>query len=366
MAGNRTMPAALQPSSLAELATMVRATPRVLAVGGRTKPRLSAGTDATPLLLTGVTGIVEYDPAEFTVTALAGTRLRDLQIALARHGQHLPFDPPLADAGATVGGMLAAGLAGPGRFRFGGVRDFVLGVRLIDGAGRELRLGGKVVKNAAGFDVPKFLAGSLGRFGVIGEATFKVFPRPETTLTLRLPTASLAATLALLATLGRSRYELEALDVAPDGLEVLARLAGPADALPDLARDLLARHRGEAMPSPAAETLWAQLRDFRWSDPAATLLKVPCSLASLPALEEAVGAVGGRRHLSAGGDVAFIALDDEARTAALSSHLDAAGLSALMLRGHGPLMLGRRTPQRIDAAVKAALDPVGRFPSLSD
>jgi hypothetical protein len=64
--------------------------------------------------------------------------------------------------------------------------------------------------------------------------------------------------------------------------------------------------------------------------------------------------------------VAFIALDDEARTAALSSHLDAAGLSALMLRGHGPLMLGRRTPQRIDAAVKAALDPVGRFPSLSD
>lgn len=356
----------LQPSTLDELSAMVRATPRVLAVGARTKPRLSAGVEATPLVLTGLAGIVEYDPAEFTVTALAGTRLSDLATALARHGQHLPFDPPLAAAGATVGGTLAAGLAGPGRFRFGGVRDFIIGVRFVDGSGRLLRLGGKVVKNAAGFDVPKFLAGSLGRFGTIGEATFKVFPKPEATLTVRLAADSLPASLGLLATLGRSRYEIEALDVAPGDWRVFARLAGPADALPALADDLLARHRGEVLPAAEGAALWAQLRDFGWAASAAALAKVPCSLDSLPALHQAVAAVGGRWHLSSGGDVAFVALPQPEPVVTFSSRLEAAGLTALLLRGDGPLFLGRRTAAPIDRAVKAALDPVNRFPTLSD
>lgn len=345
---------------------MVRATPRVLAVGGRTKPRLSARVDATPLVLTGLAGIVEYDPAEFTVTALAGTRLSDLNAALARHGQHLPFDPPLSAAGATIGGTLAAGVAGPGRFRFGGVRDFVIGVRFVDGSGRLLRLGGKVVKNAAGFDVPKFLAGSLGRFGVIGEATFKIFPKPESTLTLRLTADSLPATLALLAALGRSRYEIETLDVVPGSWHVFARLAGPADALPDLARDLLARHQGEILPSAEGAALWTDLRDFGWATPSAALAKVPCSVASLPALQQAVATVEGRCHVSSGGDVAFVALPHPGLAETFSLRLDAVGLTALLLRGDGPLFLGRRPAAQIDVAVKAALDPVNRFPSLSD
>jgi len=360
------MSAALHPSTFDELTALVRATPRVLAVGGRTKPRLSAGVEATPLVLTGLAGIVEYDPAEFTVTALAGTRLSDLNAALAQHGQHLPFDPPLAAAGATVGGTLASGIAGPGRLRFGGVRDFIIGVRFVDGSDRLLRLGGKVVKNAAGFDVPKFLAGSLGRFGVIAEATFKVFPKPESTLTLRLEADSLPASLALLATLGRSRYELEALDVAPGGWHVLARLAGPAEALPDLARDLLTRHRGGTLSSAEAAALWTGLRDFGWADSAAALAKVPCSLACLPALQEAVAAVDGRWHVSAGGDVAFVALPHPGLAEAFSARLESAGLTALLLRGDGPLFLGRRTTAQIDVAVKAALDPVNRFPFLSD
>ncbi len=360
------MSASLSPSTFDELTAMVRATPRVLAVGGRTKPRLSTGVDATPLVLTGLAGIVEYDPAEFTITALAGTRLSELNAALARHGQHLPFDPPLAAAGATLGGTLAAGAAGPGRFRFGGVRDFVIGVRFVDGLGRPLRLGGKVVKNAAGFDVPKFLAGSLGRFGVIGEATFKVFPKPESTLTLRLDADSLPESLALLATLGRSRYEIEALDVAAGSWHVFARLAGPADALPDLARDLLARHHGEIIPSAESAALWTDWRDFGWATRAAALAKVPCSLASLPALHQAVAAVEARWHVSSGGDVAFVALPHPDLAEAFSKRLNAAGLSALRLRGDGPLFLGRRTAAQIDVAVKAALDPVNRFPSLSD
>jgi FAD/FMN-containing dehydrogenase len=97
----------------------------------------------------------------------------------------------LVDSGATLGGTVAAGLSGAGRFRFGGLRDFILGVRFVDGTGRVLRMGGKVVKDAAGFDLPKFFVGSLGRFGVLAQITFKVFPRPASTMTLRLSAATL-------------------------------------------------------------------------------------------------------------------------------------------------------------------------------
>src|SRR5439155_368623 len=143
--------------------------------------------------LSRLSGIVEYEPSEFTFTALAGTPLKAIIAALAERGQYLPFDPPLADAGATLGGTIAAGLSGPGRVRFGGLRDFILGVRFVDGEGRILRMGGKVVKNAAGFDLPKFFVGSAGRFGVLAEITFKVFPRPAATRTLRLDAADFAA-----------------------------------------------------------------------------------------------------------------------------------------------------------------------------
>src|SRR5947208_13328723 len=173
------------PSSVTELVEAVRSAPRVLAIGAGTKPRLSA-VDCAKISTRNLSGIIEYEPSEFTFTALAGTPISDITAALAERGQYLPFDPLLVRAGATLGGTVAAGLNGPGRFRFGGLRDFILGVKFIDGLGRLLRLGGKVVKNAAGFDVPKFMVGSLGRFGVLTEITFKVFPRPAATHTLRL------------------------------------------------------------------------------------------------------------------------------------------------------------------------------------
>src|SRR5208283_106284 len=186
------MPAPLTPTTPAELAEAVLAYPRVLAVGARTKPRLSQVPGEVTLLSTqALRGIVEYEPEEFTFTALAGTTVREIGEALAEKGQYLPFDPMWVEAGATLGGTVAAGVSGPGRFRFGGVRDFILGVRFIDGQGRLLRMGGKVVKNCAGFDLPKFFVGSLGRFGVLAEATFKVFPSPAARLTLQLTLAGI-------------------------------------------------------------------------------------------------------------------------------------------------------------------------------
>ena len=157
------MSAPLTPASPAELAEAVRFQPRVLAIGARTKPRLSQVPDEVTLLSTrALRGIVEYEPEEFTFTALAGTSVREIGQALAEKGQYLPFDPMLVEAGATLGGTVAAGLSGPGRFRYGGVRDFILGVRFVDGQGRLLRMGGKVVKNCAGFDLPKFFVAASG------------------------------------------------------------------------------------------------------------------------------------------------------------------------------------------------------------
>src|SRR6266446_6711263 len=175
----------MAPETLAELVRAVRNTPKLLAAGAGTKPRMAA-FDGVKLSVSKLTGILEYEPSEFTFTALAGTSLREIIAALAERGQYLPFEPMCVEAGATLGGTVAAGLSGPGRFQYGGVRDFILGIRFVDGAGRLLRMGGKVVKNAAGFDLPKFFVGSLGRFGVLAEMTFKVFPSPPSKLTVRL------------------------------------------------------------------------------------------------------------------------------------------------------------------------------------
>ncbi len=152
---------------------------RLLPVAGGTKPALSSSSraDVQRLDVSELTGVLEYDPAELTLTALAATPLVEVQTALAEHGQHLPFDPPLAEAGATLGGVVATGAAGAGAWRNGGVRDFVIGVRFVDGTGRLITGGGKVVKNAAGFDLPKLMVGSIGRLGRDRPAVVQSVPK---------------------------------------------------------------------------------------------------------------------------------------------------------------------------------------------
>jgi len=219
----------LEPETVEELASAVRSTPQVRVTGEGTKPRLSAG-DGTPLSIARLRGISEYDPSEFTFTALAGTPVKEIAATLAERGQYLPFDPMLVESGSTLGGTVAAGLSGPGRFRFGGIRDFILGVRFVDGRGRLLRLGSKVVKSAAGFDLPKFFVGSLGRFGILAELTFKVFPRPASRLTLRLAAGNIQSATRILMEAGNRRWQPEAVDIGPEGKAVYLRLAGPAAA----------------------------------------------------------------------------------------------------------------------------------------
>jgi glycolate oxidase FAD binding subunit len=138
------MSAPLLPTSPTELAEAVRSAPRVLACGAGTKPRLSqVAGDVVKISTAKLRGIVEYEPTEFTFTALAGTPVREIAATLAESGQYLPFDPMFTEAGATLGGTVAAGTSGSGRFRYGGLRDFILGVRFVDGSGRLMRLGEK-------------------------------------------------------------------------------------------------------------------------------------------------------------------------------------------------------------------------------
>jgi glycolate oxidase FAD binding subunit len=350
----------LAPQTIDKLADAVRSTPRLLAVGAGTKPRLST-VDVPKLSTLRLSGIVEYEPDEFTFTALAGTTVREIAAVLAARGQYLPFDPVLLDAGATLGGTVASGLSGPGRFRFGGVRDFILGVRFVDGAGRLLRMGGKVVKNAAGFDLPKFLVGSLGRFGVLAEMTFKVFPRAAATRTLQLTLDSTDAAVRVLTDAASSRWEPDALDLQPDRQSVLLRLAAPAAALEAISREILKRWSGRTLSDEEARETWTDVREFRWADADGALVKVALTPAEISRFLTAMP--GTRIHVSAGGDVAFVS---SPTAAGLDETLRELGLRGVLLRGHGPLWLGVRVSRAIDRAVKEALDPQHRFPSLDE
>jgi glycolate oxidase FAD binding subunit len=131
-------------------------------------------------------GIVSYEPTELVMTARGGTPLAEVEAALNEKGQMLAFEPPHFGPGATLGGCVAAGLSGPRRPYAGAVRDFVLGVRILDGKGDDLRFGGQVMKNVAGYDVSRLMCGSLGTLGLLLEVSLKVLPRPAVEATLRL------------------------------------------------------------------------------------------------------------------------------------------------------------------------------------
>jgi glycolate oxidase FAD binding subunit len=173
---------ALRPATAAEcaaaLADLAAARHTVRVQGAGTKAYLGdLVTTDTTLETTAMSGIVDHVPADLTVTVAAGTRLAEVQAALARHGQTLPLDPPHGDE-ATIGGIVAANSNGFGRVRYGGVRDLLIGTVVALADGSVARAGGRVVKNVAGYDLNKLLIGSLGTLGVIAEATFKVVPLP--------------------------------------------------------------------------------------------------------------------------------------------------------------------------------------------
>jgi len=343
----------------------VRGAAKVLPRGAGTKPGLSApGDDATPLDAAGLRGITGYDPGELTFTALAGTPIADLEATLGEHGQHLPFDPPLAAAGATLGGAVASGVPGPNAFGNGVVRDFVIGAKVIDGRGRVVSGGGRVVKNAAGFDLPKLMVGSAGRLGVIVELSCKVFPRPDRYATVVFEPATFAASLAALGALARGPVALVALELAPP-TTVTARLAGAAELLDQRVARL--RELVDA-PSlridPDAEApLWEEARELAWAPAGAAVLAVPTALGELPALERALAPTDAPRRYGLGGGLAWIAWSPARPVAELTALLAGLGLTGIALRAapSDRALLGARPANAFAERVRAAIDPDRKF-----
>ncbi len=356
----------LLPTSPEEVQEAVGQTSTPLLVrGGGSKNALSTPTAGeTTLELSELSGVLEYNPEEFTFTARAGTPLAKVTEMLAQNEQWLPFDPPLGVRGATLGGVLAAGLSGPGRYRFGGARDFVLGVQWVSGAGELLRGGGRVVKNASGFDFPKMMVGSLGRLGVVTEVTFKVFPVAEQFGTMELECDSLNEALAAMTELSRSPLDIIALELRPPAT-LLVRLGGQASALSERLRRLNELLRGgEVMLGEEEATPWAQLREFSWLPASHALIKVPVTQAIIPALEARLAQRTAERRYSVGGNLAWVGWPGG--IVEIDTILRELGLSGLRVLGQtgspwiGVPSSGAAFAQR----VKRALDTEGRFLQL--
>jgi len=197
-------------------------------------------------------GIVDYEPTELVITARAGTPLAEIEQTMAEHGQMLAFEPPHFAPGATLGGAVAAGLAGPRRPYSGAVRDLVLGIRVFDGRGEDLNFGGRVMKNVAGFDVARLMSGALGTLGILTEVSLKCLPLPRTEATRSFELSADEA-ISRVNEWGGQPVPLTATCFADGRLSI--RLSGATPAV-DAA---VARLGGEPVEDGAA--LWRDVRD---------------------------------------------------------------------------------------------------------
>ena len=321
--------------------------------GGGSKDWYGGRPDGEILDTRACAGIVDYEPTELVITARCGTPLAEIEAALAERGQMLAFEPPHFGAGATFGGAVASGLSGPRRAHGGALRDFVLGATLLDGRGELLRFGGRVMKNVAGYDVARLLAGSLGTLGLLLEISVKVLPRAVSETTLRFELAETDAIRTL------NEWAGKPLPLSGscwhEGVLSL-RLSGARAAVEDARRRL----GGETVPDCAR--FWESLREQRHAffagDQALWRLSLP-STAGAVALDGA-GLIewgGAQRWLRAPGDAQSAARIRAAATAA--------GGHATLFRG-GDKEVGVFQPlapalARIHAGLKAGFDPAGIF-----
>jgi glycolate oxidase FAD binding subunit len=342
--------------SLVEAVRAAAASGKALRIrGGGTKDFYGQSLAGTVLDTRSHAGITSYAPSELVFSARAGTPLAEVAEALEQRGQFLPFEPPEFASGTTLGGVVASGLSGPGRSARGAVRDFILGAHLLDGQGQVLRFGGQVMKNVAGFDVSRVLAGSLGTLGVILEVSLKVLPRPAVSTTLRIDLSARAALLkmsdwrALPAPITASAWVGEVLTV---------RLSGSSASVAAGA----ARLGGAVVEADEANAFWEDLRDHR-----APFFKDPRPLwrLALPASTTALGLsgsecyewLGSLRWLSSELPGAQV----RARAAELGGHATLFRAAPEVKAQAGVFTRPSPTQAAIEARLKKAFDPHGIF-----
>jgi glycolate oxidase FAD binding subunit len=313
--------------------------------GGGTKDFYGNAARGELLDTRELSGVVAYEPTELVMTVRSGTPLAEVQASLEQRGQMLAFEPPHFGAGATIGGCVAAGLSGPRRANAGAVRDHVLGARILDGRGRQLAFGGQVMKNVAGYDVARLLAGSLGTLGLLLEISLKLLPRPpaETTLRFELPQAKALENL--------NRWAGQALPVSAsawcDGLLSL-RLSGTPSAL-----------GGATLAAAEAVRFWSGIREqddpYFGTDAPLWRLSLPSRAAPL--------ALPGAQLIEWGGALRWL------KSAADPGSVRAAAAAA---GGHATLFRAREKPDgafaplapelaRLHRELKSVFDPAGIF-----
>lgn len=336
----------------AELCEQVRtaaaASESLAIIGGGTRGPQCVPVRGRPLKLAAHAGIVDYQPSELVLTARAGTRLVDLESVLAETGQMLPFEPPRFGTASTLGGAVALGTSGPRRPWAGAVRDFVLGVRIINGHGEWLRFGGQVMKNVAGYDVARLMVGARGTLGVLTEVSLKVLPRPECERTFCLHLDGPRA-LEKLVAWGRTSLPLSAAAWESGGSSLKVRLSGTERAVQAAA----SRIGGEE--DAVGEAYWQSVRDLRHpllqvDAPRLWRLVVPPATPLPRPLHESIllDWGGSQRWLQSGLDA------DHVHTMAAKN-----GGHAALARGGVPSL--SPVQQELHRRLKQAFDPAGVF-----
>ena len=254
-------------------------------IGGGTDLGLGGAPTALDAVLRtgGLSRVLEYAPADQVVVVEAGATLAGLAPQLAAHGQWLALDPPWPDR-ATVGGVVAANAFGPRRARYGSARDLILGVTMVRADGVEARAGGKVVKNVAGFDLPRLMVGALGSLGLLTTVTFRLHPRPEAAATVLFPAVDAAQASSLGAAWREAQLEptSAAALVASERLDLGVRFEGFAPGVAGQAGRLVELGRragagGERLGEEEARAFWARHDAARASGPLRVKVAAPPS-----------------------------------------------------------------------------------------
>jgi glycolate oxidase FAD binding subunit len=381
-ASSELAPATLDEAAAA-LAQLARDRRAVAFAGGDTEPwPVPAPPAAAVLRTTRLDRIREHAPADQIVIAEAGLTLAALQRHLAPHRQRLALDPPLPER-ATLGGIVAAGSFGPRRTRTGAVRDLIIGVTLVRADGTVARGGGKVVKNVAGFDLPRLLCGSQGTLGLVAELAFRLHPLPERSETVTVEAVDAAGVWSLVRAVREAQLEPAAVAAFSQGERFLVafRFEGFGPGVRDQVERLLERvssehRRGERLEGEDEAALWARHDELRTSGNVrakATFLpaNAPAVMAALRAFADALGG-GAILHYPTLG-IAFVTGTLQDAGAAAQAVATARRAAA---PGNGALVLGAAPASLRDVAgvfgvappalelmrrLKAAFDPEGRL-----
>ncbi len=343
----------IEPADETALAEAVRdaAGPLRVRGGGTRAPVTDEG--ATILSTARLSGIALYEPGALTLVAAAGTPMAEIEAALAEHGQALPFEPMdhralMGTQGEpTIGGAVATGASGPRRVRAGGCRDSLIGARLVDGEGRVVRSGGRVMKNVTGYDLARLMAGARGTLGVLTEVAFKVLPAPATQATLTLEGLDVAASVSAMAAALGSPFEVTGA-ARDEGGATHLRIEGLADSVSYRAGRLtealapFGAARVETDPEAGA-ALWRAIRDVEaFAGAPGCVWRIAVRPSQAPAVVAALAPE--RALLDLGGGLIW---------AALPEGVDAG--ARLGVPGRATLVRGATASRPADAGAVAAL-----------